>query len=251
MLVVSRERNSYLQEHRDQTHAVAVPPSSLSPGFVKAVARGEKRLQTLYKEFVAHDENGVALGRTTERSCVVTVLSIQTEDVLLIPLETAQACGFKTVMGFRGAWMARHPRTPVASVVYLAIGDWRDQSVYLGPSGRADYVSTPYGSIDPDAPALTREQMDALSSENRQKDDARRATQSRALASESPSQRLLRIDRYIDHLRATVGEEAARQAESAIRQHRRVIEQRVARAEKRKSGQGFEDWPRRYPRPDE
>ncbi len=234
MLVVSRERNAFLQEHRDQTHAVAVPPSSLSPAFVKAVARGEMRLTNLYKEFVQHDEDGKSLGLTRDFSCVVTVLGLQTEDVLAISLDVAQALGYKTVVGFRGAWEVRHPRTPNATIVFVAIGDWRDQDIFLGPTGRADYVSNRHGSIDPDAPALTREQMDVLASANRQKDDAARAQKSRAMASESPSQRLYRIDRYIEHLRLTVGEDAARQAEGAIRQHRRVIEQRVARAEKRK-----------------
>ncbi len=238
MLVVSRERNAFLQEHRDQTHAVAVSPSSLSPAFVKAVARGEMRLANLYREFVRHDEDGQPIGRTRDFSSVVTVLSLQTQDFDAFPLNVAQACGFKTVVGFRGAWVARHPRTPQATVVWLALGDWLDRDRFLAPIGTAGsdehgYTRSPSNALDQDAP-VPDEVAVVYAGQNRQKDDAARAQKSRAMASETPSQRLLRIDRYIEHLRLTVGEDAARQAESAIRQHRRVIEQRVARAEKRK-----------------
>src|SRR5690349_12745828 len=104
MIVVSRERNNYLQERPDQTHAAPVPPLALSPTLVRAVKAGEKRLQTLHKEFIEHDEDGVAIGRRTEPAGRVTILDIVMADVAAFDLAMAHSCGFKTIEAFRGAW---------------------------------------------------------------------------------------------------------------------------------------------------
>lgn len=227
-LVISLDRNRYLQQHQAQTHAEVVLPRA-----VPVVGR----LRYLWKEFVQHDADGLAIGKGREHAALITILSVAGPfDVPDLGMDVAKGCGFKTVQGFQADWQERHPRSPLAVVVWFALGDWRDRDVFLNWTGAAggDFTMNSRRAMDPDAPVLTHEQIEALSSVNRQKDDARRATDSRAMATESASQRLIRIDRFIERLRATVGEEAARQAESEIRPHRRVIEQRTTRAEKRK-----------------
>lgn len=247
MIVVSRERNSYLQERPGQTHAAAVPPSWLSPGLVKAVGRGEKRLQTLYKEFVAHDEDGASIGRERVPACQITLLSVETQDITEFGLDTARDCGYTTVQGFRTAWLDRHPRSPLATVVWFAIGDWRDRDLFLAWSGRRagandkGYTLSAGMAMDRDAP-VPDEIVAVYASHNRQKDEAQRAKLSAALATETPAQRWARVEAYIEHLRTRVGEGAAREMESVIRPHRRIIEQRIIReytARKRRENPGL------------
>jgi hypothetical protein len=227
MLVVDNARNAQLQSRSRQSHAEVILPTALSEATLRAVGRQEKRLQTLFKEFTTHDEDGNSIGKRRDRVCVVTLLEVEHADVVDLGIDVARGCGYKTVQGLREDWGIRHPRSPRAVVVWFALGDWRDKDVFMNWSGAAggDYVGSSRRSLDPDAPVLTREQIDALSAVNRQKDDARRAQASAAMATETLAQRYLRLQRATERM--------GMEARSAIRQHRRVIEQRVKRAEGR------------------
>lgn len=244
MIVASRERTASFLERQAQSHGNVQLPGLLSPALVKAVDAGEMRLTVLYKEFTAHDADGKAIGRRREpvlregEPLKVTVLRVETKDVVEFGIDVAKDCGYKTVEAFRSAWDERHPRSPIATVVWFALGDWRDRDQYLAWSGRragADDHGRTFSrskAMDPDAP-VPPEIASAYAYANRQKDDARRAQIAAALATETYSQRLARIDRFIDYLRANVGEGAARYVERDIRQENRIIGQRADRLEKR------------------
>lgn len=228
MIVVTTDRNAYIQDRSDQTHAEIVLSTSISLSTIRAVDRGEKRLQALWKEHVAHDPDGLPIGRLRELVGSVTLVRVEKLFVADITMEIARACGYKTSDDLREKWTDRHPRSDLAAVVWFALGDWRDRDVFLNWTGRAggDYTRNSRRSMDPDAPALSREQIEALSEVNRQKDDGRRAQASADLASESPSERLNRLSKATERL----GIAARRE----IRQELRIIEQRLQRAERRK-----------------
>lgn len=228
MIVVTVARYAYIRERSDQTHAEVVHPARVSPATIKAVQQGEKRVQTLYREHVSRDPDGLPIGVLKEAAGLVTVVRAETIFVADITMEIARACGYKTALDLKERWAKRHPRSPQGVVIWYALGDWRDRDIFLNWSGRAggDYTRNARRAMDADAPALSREEIDALSSVNRQKDDGRRARAAAALAAETPSERLKRLSRAVDRL----GDEARR----AIRQERRIIEQRLGRAEKRK-----------------
>lgn len=227
MIVVTTERNSQIQARSDQTHAEITLPTSISPSTIKAVDRGEKKLQTLWKEHVAHDPDGLPIGRPRELVGTVTLIRVEVLYVADLTLEIASACGYKTSQDLREKWTDRHPRSPRAAIVWFALGDWRDRDVFMNWTGRAggDYTANARRAMDSDAPVLSREEIDALSKVNRQKDDVRRAQASAALAAETPSERLKRVKRETERL----GDEARR----AIRQEIRIITQRLERAERR------------------
>jgi uncharacterized protein YicC (UPF0701 family) len=88
-----------------------------------------------------------------------------------------------------------------------------------------DFTRNSNRALDRDAPTLTREEVEALGHVAHQKDDGRRAETSRALALETPSERLARLTRAVERMGA--------EARTAIRPHLRVIEQRIQRAERR------------------
>lgn len=227
MLVVTVERNRHLQAHTDRTHAEIVLPSQVPR---------EGSLQRLWKEHVVHDEDQKVIGKAREPAGKVTILRTLSPVLYVeVDLSTAVTCGFKTTQGLQESWVVLHPRAQFVGVVWFVLGDWRDQSRYLNftGSGGGDYTSNRSRAMDPDAPVPDDVAEDFVS-QNRQKDEARRAAAAIVIASETYSERLRRLNRYIEQLRVTVGEEAARQAYSSIRQHIRVVEQRVTRAEKRK-----------------
>ncbi len=215
-------------------------------------------LRPLRREFVVHDQYGDAVeirrdkvrdvgsdGET--KDAVITVLAVERNvPVDELDLAVARSCGFRTAAGLREAWYARHPRSPLCHVVTFAVGDVRDRPRFLtstrsmrwgpgkkGGSPLGDYCGTQRQASD-DAEALSDAEMGALVGWNRQKDEAARARASAALAAESPSQRLLRIERYIEDLAATAGEEAARLARATVRQELRIVRQRLDQAERRK-----------------
>lgn len=228
MLVVTVARNGQIQQHSSQRHAEAALPTTLSGATVRAVGRGEKRLQYLWKEHVIHDADGRAVGKRRDRVGLITIVEVEVADVLDFGLTVARGCGHKTVQDFRDEWQVRHPRSDRAIVIWFALGDWRDRDLFMNWSGRGggDFTRNARRAMDPDAPVLTREQIETLSSANRQKDDGRRANASAILAAETPSQRLRRLDLVVARYGAD--------ARHAIRQELRIIEQRVKRAEKRK-----------------
>lgn len=237
MIVVSVARNSQIQQRSDQTHAEALLPTAVSGSTIRSVESGEKRVHSLWKEHSTTDEDGRKVGKRRERVGIVTLLRAEYAEVPNLDLgmydaaywlDVARGCGHKTVSEWSAEWDARHPRSPRAVIVWFALGDWRDQDLFMNWSGRAggDFIRNSRRAMDPDAPVLTREQIEALSSVNRQKDEGRRAQTSAALATETPSQRLKRLDAAT----ARIGDEARR----AIRQELRIIEQRVRRGEGRK-----------------
>ncbi len=229
MLVVSVERNRFLQARRDQTHAELLLPSQIPR---------EGSLQRLWKEYLTHDEDQQVVGRQREKAGEITI--VRTEGPVPyseVTYHTALSCGFKTTQALQENWVVIHPRSQELGIVWFVLGDWRDRDLFMSWTGRggSDFTSNPSRSLDPDAP-VPEEIAENYAYQGRQRDEARRAAASLAMATETPSERLKRLQRYIEHLRVTVGEEAARQASSAIRQHIRVVEQRVKRAEGRKNG---------------
>lgn len=227
MIVVSVERNRYLKERPDQTHAELVLPSHVPR---------EGSLQRLWKEVVLRDEDNVVAGKRRELAGKVTILRTQSPVFFFdVPLDVATTCGFKTTQALQESWVSRHPRAQHVGVVWFVLGDWRDKDTYLNWTGRGggDYTNNRLRSMDPEAP-VPEEIAEGYAVTARQGDEGRRAAAALALASETPSERLRRLHRYVEYLRATVGEEAARQTYNEIRQHIRVVEQRVKRAEKRK-----------------
>ena len=241
MFVVSISRYRTYQERSAQTQAVEASPSSLSPKIRRTVDRGEKYLAHLWKEIVVHDEDGNATGKRRERACEITVIRLDYPvDLRDVGSDAARACGFRTVEAFRDSWTMSHPRSPQVAIAWFALGNWMDPDTYLAYGGRRagandrGYTQSRAMSLDPEAP-VPPEVAAAFAFSNRQSDDARRARASQALAAESPALRLLRLERYIEHLRLTVGEEAAAYARREIRQEERIIRQRLDRAERRAS----------------
>lgn len=219
MIAVTVERNRYLQQHKGKTHAELLALRD---------APRERTLQRLWKVVLVHDGDNRVTETRREPAGSVTILAVESPVFFdAIDLPTANACGYRTTADLREAWRAAHPRTDLAAVAWFVLGDWRDRDIFLNWSGRGggDYTRNPRRAIDPDAPALTAEQMDDLAHGNRQKDEARRAAASAALAGESPSARLARLQRVVDRL----GDDAA----WAVRKHIEIIEQRVKRAEGR------------------
>ena len=211
------------------------------------------RLVALRREYIAHDADGAVTGTIREAVTVkvgednitqhLTILDVETvavfgdmplEDDVVLTLQMARACGVRTVDGLRDTWTHRHPRSPRAQMVWFALGDVRDQPLFLQYSGLAggDYTRNRHRALD-EAEALTREQMAALVSVNLQRDLGRRAKASAALANETPSQRLTRINATIERLRQQLGDGIAHMAEKEIRQELRIVQQRLDRAERR------------------
>lgn len=228
MIVVSVQRNGQLHDRSGQSHAEIVLPTSIATGTVRAVARGERRLQTLWKESVVTNDDGEVIGHRRDEAGTVTLLRVDFSDVIALTYEVARGCGHKTVTDLQEVWFERHPRSPRVAVVWFALGDWRDRNIYLNWTGRGggDYTKNASRAMDRDAPALTDEEMAQLSSVNRQKDEGRRARVAAALAAETPSQRVQRLNQATARLGAAARRE--------IRQELRIIEQRVTRLEKRK-----------------
>lgn len=227
MLVVTVERNRHLQSHPNQAHAELVLPSAVPK---------EGSIQRLWKEYPERNEDNEVIGKRREKAGIVTILHTESPVFFFdISLDVAQTCGFKTTQALQEFWVSKHPRAERAGIVWYVLGDWRDRDRYLNWTGKAggDYITTRHRSMDPEAP-VPAEIVEGYALQARQRDEARRAQAALALASETPSQRLLRLQRYIEHLRVTVGEDAARATQSAIRQHMRVVEQRIKRAEGRK-----------------
>lgn len=224
-----------MRQRPGEVYCVIVTPGEHLPSDSRV---RERPLRPLVREFVAHDADGNEVETRRERvrdvvdgelrPAVITVLDVERNvAVVEVGREVASACGYKTAEGLRDAWFARHPRSPLCTVVSFALGDVRDRPLFLNWTGRAggDYTLNRSRAID-DAEALTPEQLAALSSWNKQKDQARRATSARSLASETLAQRWERLVRATEQ----IGGEAAR----AIRPHRRVLEQRLKRSEGRK-----------------
>lgn len=152
MIVVTVARNGQLQQRASQSHAEAVLPNAISIATIRAVERGEKKLQTLFREHAIHDEDGKRVGKHREAAGRITLLSADFSDVVDIGADVAAACGHKTVQAFRDEWYGRHPRSERALVVWFALGDWRDRDLFMNWSGRAggDFC------VDEETEALTK-----------------------------------------------------------------------------------------------
>ena len=236
MLIVNVERNRYLKSHPNQTHAELVSPSQ---------ALREGSLQKLWKEYASHSSGETEADVIKkEEAGNLTVVRVEgpvpIED---LTLDIAYSCGFKTTDGLREAWLLRHPRSYSVKIVWFVLGDWRDRDKYLAWSGRragADehgYTMSSRKAMDRDAP-VPDEIVEGYAADNLQKDTARRAQTSSALASASAEERLRRLWEYLLHVRTTKGEEAFRAVYGSIRQHVRVMEQRARRSEARLKAKG-------------
>jgi hypothetical protein len=225
---------------RKQWGLLDVPSCNAQPG----------RLYAFRREYITHDEEGNETGKARSAVTVrvgeenvpqrLTVLDAEIvyvfEDEQLgdlphprLSLQMAQICGYKTVQTLRESWLAKHPRSPLAKLIYVALGDVRDRPIFLNWTGGAggDYTRSRHRAMD-DAEALTREQMRALAGWNKSKDEARRA---KAAARLREDETLAQRVRRLESARERLGEEAAK----AIRQHLRVVTQRVDRAEGRRA----------------
>lgn len=143
-LIVSLDRNRYLQQHQAQTHAEVVLPTD---------APQVGRLRYLWKEFQEHDADGTPIGKRREQAGQVTILRVEGPfDIPELGLDVARGCGYKTAVSLQEAWQARHPRSPRVAVVWFALGDWRDRDLFLNYSGTAggDYC------VDDQTEALTK-----------------------------------------------------------------------------------------------
>lgn len=132
---------------------------------------------------ITRDEDGTPVGFRREmvmedhRPVVLTVLTVEavevhgkgTDDYRAVTLADARACGHRTVSGMRDAWKVRHPRSELAKLIWFRLGDHRDRDKFLNWTGRAggDYTYNPRRAIDPDAPVLSREELERQTKDRR------------------------------------------------------------------------------------
>ncbi len=233
-LTFSQDRLRFIRQRPRQIHAALVIGSeNYEPG----------RIYTPFREFTAHDSDGNSLGRqrqpiyNTEQGdrAKVTVRACEKIDTRAgknrpavlgreLTVADAQGCGYRTVLALRDAWKAQH-RTHDAHLVWFIWGDQRDIDTFMQRTGLAggDYTRNRSRALDPDAPVLTRDQMDRLVATNRQKDVARSARAAQDLARKPLADRWLTIEERGERLRLSIAREI------------RVATARLDRAELRES----------------
>jgi hypothetical protein len=223
--VFSPERIKYMRARPLQLHATVLAHSERPR---------VNTLRNLYREYVTHDEDGREIGRTRETvndpglngeqvQVVVTVRYVDQLDMYEakgLTLQFSKACGYRTASDLRTAWIASHPRSPLAQGVYFILGDWRDRDLFLvstrrmrwaagkagGPQG--DYSSTRKEGDD-EVSALTPEQYRVAATHARQKDLARVAAVQRSLQDATEAERLARASAVAEEMRLNIRQELA------------------------------------------
>jgi len=140
----------------------------------------------------------------------ITILLVELVDVeatqeyddgpRILTHKAAQACAFKTIFDLRAWWRAEHPNSPLAKLVWFAMGRVRDEERYLrryvsrgGPDGHGDYAFCVTDDVIDTLPALSEAQYQALSSGASHRHQARRAQRESRLSEQPLAERVARI----------------------------------------------------------
>ncbi len=209
------DRIAHLRKHSQEIHALLLPSSA------RPKAGTIRRYQ---KEWARRDEDGKIIDVVRELAGILTIIRVERVELYESgpSLQLARECGFRTSSALKAAWLATHPRSPLAQAVWFALGDWRDQDRFLQRQiwRGGDYTTNRGAAID-DLPVLSAEQLADIAAVNRQRDIRRDADTQQRLAAETLAERARRLERG--------GEEVAH----LTRRELAVIGQRLGAAERR------------------
>lgn len=153
---------------------------------------------------------------------LITVLAVRDLELEQLTFAEARACGYRTVAGVRDAWLREHPRSPLARLVRFALGDLRNTPRLLAPTGAGfDYTGDPHRAMPDEPEALSAAELARIAAVNGQSYLRHRAEQEIELRAKPVAQRIERI------------QQASARMHIDVRREMRVIEQRIARAERR------------------
>lgn len=217
---------------------------SIRQGTVTAalVSRHEKLkpgvVRPLRRRFIRHDENGDPLDTVTETvtdpiphtaervPVILTILDVRDLELPELTLLEAKACGYRTVTGLIGSWRAQHPRVDLIRFARFALGDLRDRHRFLSAIPfHTDYTSSAHEAAPGEPEALSEQDTAIFAAINGQRYARQRADIANRLAMRGMAQRLAAI------------EAAAAAGTIDARPELRIIEQRLARAERRLSSE--------------
>jgi hypothetical protein len=157
------------------------------------------------REVLAHIEARLDLEETVTVVCdtslggeqiavLFTVLAVEDASIDALTLQTARACGCRTIDELRAAWAQGHPRSDVARLVFFALGDLRDAPLLIG-RGWPDYTHDPSRAMFAEPEPVSPGEHARQAAGAQQRHARFRSDQAAELAQSTVSERLAAIQR--------------------------------------------------------